>query len=161
MAFPAGVIRFQHTSVEHRGLQWNSPTVSSALHTVELIHASRTRGLDGLIILNDVPVTPTITPTGTVTQTATTIPPRLHLFHPTLITLYITEISAPKLRLIAGRLAMRRKIDSGTGTVYIRIYIDNILRSGKYTVKGGRISILTCSPCPVTASRPDRITTSP
>ncbi len=128
----------QHTSVDHRGLQWSSPTLPSALHTVEFIHTSGSYvTLDGLIILNDVPVTPTITPTGTVTQTATTIPPTTTPAPPYPYYLVHNGNFGAQTSVNCRAIGYAKKIDAGTGTVYIRIYIDNVLRSGKYTAKGG------------------------
>jgi hypothetical protein len=124
--------------VEHRGLQWSSPTLLSALHTVEFIHSSGSYvTLDGLIILNDVPVTPTITPTGTVTPTATTIPPTTTPAPPYPYYLMHTGNFGTQTSQNCRATGYAKKIDAGTGTVYIRIYIDNVLRAGKYTAKGG------------------------
>jgi hypothetical protein len=124
--------------VEHRGLQWTSPTVSSGPHTVEFIHASGSYvTLDGLIIQNDVPVTPSITPTGTMTPTSTTVPPTTTPAPPYPYYLSHTGNFGAQTSANCRAIGYAKKIDAGTGTVYIRIYIDDVLRAGKYTAKGG------------------------
>ncbi len=126
------------SSVEHRGLQWSSPVLTSGLHTVEFIHASGSYvTLDGLIILNDVPITPTITPTGSITQTATAILPTTTPLPPYPYYLVHTGNFGAQTSENCRAIGYARKINAGTGTVYIRIYIDGVLRAGKYTAKGG------------------------
>ena len=130
-----------HSDVEHRGLQWTSPTLPGALHTIEFIHASGSYvTLDGLITLNDVPVTPTITPTSTVTPTATTIPPTTTPAPPYPYYLVLTGNFGTQASQNCRAIGYAKRIDAGTGTVYIRIYIDNVLRVGKYTARGGAIN---------------------
>ncbi len=128
----------QHTTVDHRGMQWSSPALTSGLHTVEFIHASGSYvTLDGLIILNDVPITPTITPTGSITQTATAIPPTTTPLPPYPYYLVHSGNFSAQTSENCRAIGYAKKIDAGTGTVYIRIYIDNALVAGKYTARGG------------------------
>lgn len=81
--------------------------------------------------------TPSNTPISTATSTpvATATPKPLYAYN-LVHSGYFGSQSIANCRAIG----YAQKVNSGTGTVYIRIYVDDILVAGKYTARGGGIN---------------------
>ncbi len=78
-------------------------------------------------------ITNTLLPTSTMRPTAT---PRPLYAYDLLHSGNFGSLTTSNCRAIG----YAQKVNSGTGTVYIRIYVDDVLVAGKYTAKGGGIN---------------------
>ena len=120
-------------------------------HTIVLTHLSGTYvSLDGFIVSGSPAVTATVGPTSTASSTPTASPTPTASSTPnggptaTLVPIYAYNLVhsgnfGSQTLANCHAIGYAHKVTGGTGSLYIRIYVDNVLVGGKFSNTGGSI----------------------
>ena len=120
----AGTIN-QSTSMQKQQLHWTSGDLGAGIHTIVLTHLTGTYvTLDGFIVSGPPAATPTAGPSAT--------PVPIYAY-----SLVHTGNFGTQTETNCHAIGYAKKISGGTGSLYIRVYVDDVLVGGKFSNTGG------------------------
>ncbi len=115
----------QLTSAQKKQLRWSSGNLEAGVHTITLTHLTGTYvTLDGIIVSGPA----TATPIAGLTATPKPIYP-YNLVH--------SGKFGSQTLANCHAVGYAKKVSGTTGKIYIRIYVDDVLVGGQYSIKGG------------------------
>jgi hypothetical protein len=135
----------QSTSKQKLQLHWTSSGLGTGTHTIVVTHQSGTYvSLDGFIVSGPPAATSTVGPTATASSTPTASLTPTGGPTATMVPIYpynLVHTGSFGSQTLANchAIGYAQKVTGGTGSVYIRIYVDNVLVGGKFSNTGGSI----------------------